>query len=69
METGWWRVWVVLIGIFERKIDGFGRVAFDLRKGEDLLIWFAGSHCCVKGKNSVLLSPVFFPIKKGLKIM
>ena len=34
-------------------------MVFNLRRVEDLLIWLARSHCCVKGKNSVLLSPIF----------
>ena len=68
METRWWRAWAVLIGTSERKIDGFGRVAFNLRRVEDLLIWLAGSHCYVKGKNSVLLSHVFSQEKKDSEL-
>ena len=43
-------------------------MAFNLRRVEDLLIWLAGSHCCVKGKNSVLLSPVFSQEKKDSEL-
>ena len=43
-------------------------MAFNLRRVEDLLIWLAGSHCYVKGKNSVLLSPVFSQEKKDSEL-